>query len=305
MLTTRIATVTSPLLAAILVLTIIQENLIANESTVRETRIDCETMAMLQRETDITKENGEITIAETVIGTSHREVVVTVSQTPSCPLLLPLLSVVLVLWLLLLTDRTPPLKVEIANTKNETGREIGSGRGIENANSANVTNSTSENSVSARGTSETESATGVSMKGNVTEKSKEIARKNERGMKIARDGPVKGPETGIGTDPGILRRLKAAKTSTEAQDDTAHLELMDLLRKRKILDMGLMNDNSLPSLTTDTRPTIFNAFLNANALLLPSQQRLTLTKIIVAVLNKHKETCRARMIMQTQTEKDT
>jgi hypothetical protein len=302
--TTRIATVTTPLLAAIPVLTTIQENLIVNESTVQETKIDREMMAMLQREIDITKESGATTIAETVIGMLHREVVVTVSQALYCPLPLLLLLVVLVLWLLLLTGQRPLPKVETASTKKETEIEKEIGRGIENASSANAINSTSESSANARENCETESTTDASMRGNVTETWTETARKNERGLTIARHELVKGPRTGIGINPGILRRLKAVKTGTEAQDDTVRLELMDLLRKRKMLDMELMTDNALPSLIACTRPTTFSVFLNANALLLPIQQRLTLTKIIVAVLSKHKETCRARMITQTQTEKD-
>lgn len=304
--TTRIATVTTPLLAATPVLTTIQENLIANESTVQETKIDREMMAMLQREIDITKESGETTIAETVIGMLHREVVVIVSQTLYCPLPLLLLLVVLVLWLLLLTGQIPLPKVETANTKKETEIEKEIGREIENASSANAINSTSESSANARENCETESTTDANMRGNVTGTWTETARKNERGLTIARHELVKGPGTGtgIGINPGILRRLKAVKTGTEAQDDTVRLELMDLLRKRKMLDMELMTVNALPSLIACTPPTTFSVFLNANALPLPIQQRLTLTKIIVAVLSKHRETCRGRMITQTQKEKD-
>jgi len=171
--TTLTATVTMPLHVATPAHTIIQKSPIAIETIAQETRIDREMMAMLQKETDITNEIDGITIAETAIEKSIREAVATVSLTPSCPPRQPLLSAVLVLWLLLLMAQTLPPKDVIVSMKSEiesekeNGKETGREDG--NANTATVNKNMSESSVSTRENSETGSATSVNTKENARE----------------------------------------------------------------------------------------------------------------------------------------
>jgi hypothetical protein len=302
--TNRTAIVTISLLVAIPVPTIIQRSLTAIEITAQETRIDREMMDMLQKGTAITNETDGTPIAETVTETSIQEVVVIVSQIPSYQLPPLLQLAVLVLWLLLLTAQTPPSKDAIASTKNEIEREKEIGREKEkgNANNATVNKSTSESS--ARENSETGSATSVNTKGNVIETWRETVKRNERGLTIARHVLVKGLERRKGTDPGILRRLIVAKTDIGAREDIARSEPMVLLRKRKTLELPLTSDNAHPSLIAPNLPTSISVFLNANVLLLLNLQRSTPTKITVVGWNRHKETCRIRMITWTRKETD-
>ena len=165
--TTQTVTAITSLLVVILVPTIIQKNLLATETIVQEIRIGCEMKDMLQRGTDITNEIDGITIAETAIEKSIREAVATVSLTPSCPPRQPLLSAVLVLWLLLLMAQTLPPKDVIVSMKSEiesekeNGKETGREDG--NANTATVNKNMSESSVSTRENSETGSATSVNL----------------------------------------------------------------------------------------------------------------------------------------------
>lgn len=116
---------------------------------------------------------------------------------------------------------------------------------------------------------------------------------------------ARGPEREKGTGPDNLHRLIAAKTGTEARDDTEPWEPMALLHKRKILDLPLMSDNAHPSLITSTLPMGVSVFLNANVPLLLNLPRLILTKTTSVGWNRHKETCRTRTIMWTRTETET
>jgi hypothetical protein len=172
-------TAITSLLVAILVPTIIQKSPIATETIAQETRIDCEMMATLQREIDITKEIDETPIAETVIEMSIQGAVVIVSPILFCRLLPLLQLAVSVLWLLLHMVRTPPSKDVIASTMNEIvikkEKEIGREKGKEtrkekeNANSVIVNKSTNASSASAKRNSGTGIATSVNTNGNVKE----------------------------------------------------------------------------------------------------------------------------------------
>ena len=304
--TTRTETAIASLLAATPVPTIIQKSLIATETIAHETRIDCEMMAMLQRETDIMNEIVGTTIAETAIERSIQEAVVIVSPTPSCPLRQPLLSAVLVLWRLLLTVQTLPPKDVIVSTKIEIEIEIEkekeTGSENENAISATVNMSTIESSASVSENSETGSVTSVNTKENVIETWRETARKNATERTIVRLVLVKDPERGSETGPGILRHLIAAKTSIEVRDDTAPSELTIHLNKAKIIYLPLTSDNVRLSLRIFTHLTSGSVFPNASVLALPNLQRLTPMKIIAAGWNRHKEICRAHTITQTRIE---